>query len=167
MAAASGSFLSPALVLSSVTAKNSSLSLRSMEYLSTTVPPILWHQVVREAASLYRRDGEAARIILIGHSVGAFYVYRIAESLGRRNVPVDLVIGLDPNRELEVSQNVIRAVNYFLTPEVSHVVPGPGFSGQLVNMVVGDITTLAHRDIILDEDIRHRTREEIRRAIAD
>ncbi len=129
-------------------------------------PPVLWRNVVRDAVDRHRQNGDVTTIILIGHSVGARKVYQIAESLSRKEVPVALIVGLDPVRKSEVPDNVARAVNYFISPDVAFVVPGPGFDGQLINEIVADIAILAHGDIIYEEAIRLRAFGEIRQAIA-
>jgi len=128
-------------------------------------PPYLWHMVVRDIVRAFRRSEGHLHIILIGHSMGAVRAYEVAAALDRRGVPVDLIIGFDPERGVSVTDNVARAVNFFLTPDVDPVVPGPGFSGQLVNEVVGDIAVIAHHDIIYDDVLRRRTFDEIERAL--
>lgn len=128
-------------------------------------PPGLWLFAVHDAAQAYRRSGGTLHIVLVGHSMGAIRAYEVAAALGRRGIPVDLVIGFDPTREAVVSGNVARAVNFFLTPDVAPVVPGPDFHGVLVNDVVGDIAAIPHHDIIYDEALHRRALREIERAI--
>ncbi len=129
------------------------------------VPPSFWRLVVRQVAGAYRESGEALHVILVGHSMGAIRAYEVAAALDRRGIPVDLVIGFDPTREATVSPNVVRAVNFFLTPDVAPVVPAPGFHGQLVNEVVGDIAELPHHDIIYDAELHQRALSEITHAL--
>jgi hypothetical protein len=129
------------------------------------LPPIMWHVLVAEIATAYRHSGRALHIVLVGHSMGAVKAYDIAAALGRRGIPVDLIIGLDPLREASVPDNVARAVNYFLAPEVIPVRPAAGFSGVLINEIVGDEAAIAHHDIIYDEALIERAIAEILRLL--
>lgn len=71
-----------------------------------------WRQIAKTIADRYDADA-AEPIVLIGHSYGADGVVAIARELNRRDVPVDLVVTLDPVTPRTVSSNVRRAVNLY------------------------------------------------------
>lgn len=52
-------------------------------------------------------------IVIVGHSFGGNAAFEVAKSLARDDVPVDLVITVDPTRGGPISPNVKRYVNYY------------------------------------------------------
>jgi len=62
-------------------------------------------------------------IILVGHSFGGNAAFEVASGLRKDNIPVALVITVDPTRAGPLSTNVKRYVNYFF--------PGNGLGAQL------------------------------------
>jgi dienelactone hydrolase len=52
-------------------------------------------------------------IVIVGHSFGGNAAFEVARSLAKDNVPVDLVITVDPTRGGPISPNVKRYVNYY------------------------------------------------------
>ena len=63
-----------------------------------------------QAAANYKA-GKEGPIILIGHSLGADAVMAMAAYLGRRGVPVALVVPFDGTASFAASSNVARVLN--------------------------------------------------------
>src|SRR5687767_8719344 len=55
-----------------------------------------WAALARTIAQKYKHARHAEPLVLIGHSYGADDVVRIARELDKANVPVDLLVTLDP-----------------------------------------------------------------------
>lgn len=88
-----------------------------------------------------RAAERGARVVLIGHSMGADAALKVATLLDARRVPVPLVVCFDPTAfklvfgPPPVPRNVGRAICFYqnLTPlGRGRLRAGPGFSGQLV-----------------------------------
>lgn len=54
-------------------------------------------------------------VVLIGHSLGANAIIRIAEKLQRHKITVQYLATFEPTEQLEIPSNVKRAVNYYLS----------------------------------------------------
>jgi len=102
-----------------------------------------WQTLADQAAADYKARKEAP-IILIGHSLGADAVMEMAAYLGRKGVPVALVVPIDCTKSFAASDNVARVL--YLTHSGTYASPkgGPGFHG-----------TLATVDVSSDPDIDH------------
>jgi hypothetical protein len=87
--------------------------------------------------------GDQGPIILIGHSLGADAVIRMAQALDRYDIPVALVILFDGTEQHEVPGNVTRAINFTQRFDLT---PGADFRGTLSNV-----------DLSHDEGIDHFT----------
>src|SRR5688572_25738382 len=72
-----------------------------------------WAALARQIAREYRRAPDAEPLVLIGHSYGADDVIRIARELDKANVPVDLLVTLDPVTPPPVPKNVRQALNIY------------------------------------------------------
>lgn len=74
-----------------------------------------WRALAAQIKRKYAAESAAERepIVLIGHSYGADSVLRIANLLHERNIPVDLVITLDPVTPPPVPPNVKRVYNLY------------------------------------------------------
>jgi pimeloyl-ACP methyl ester carboxylesterase len=99
------------------------------------------HTNVRALSREAERAGRAGRkLVLIGHSMGADAAVKIAARLAQKNLPVDLLIGLDPTRFAcpRVPPNVKRALCFY-QKEFGDFLgrgrfrPARGFSGELLN----------------------------------
>jgi pimeloyl-ACP methyl ester carboxylesterase len=77
----------------------------------------LANQEWQRLASFVRTEHEAGRwsgpLILVGHSIGADDQIRVAQRLSDGNVPVDLLILIDPTVPGVIPINVRRCVNIF------------------------------------------------------
>lgn len=74
-------------------------------------------------AKQYAQSGKHKPIILVGHSFGGNASFEVAAGLRKDNIPVALVITVDPTRAGPLSGNVKRYVNYFF--------PGNGLGSEL------------------------------------
>lgn len=74
-----------------------------------------WRALAAQIKRRYAAESAAERepIVLIGHSYGADSVLRIANLLQERNIPVDLIITLDPVTPPTVPPNVKRVYNLY------------------------------------------------------
>jgi pimeloyl-ACP methyl ester carboxylesterase len=96
---------------------------------------------IREAYSTATADAEP--LVLIGHSYGADDAIRIARQLEKADIPVDLLVTLDPVTPPPVPGNVRRALNIYQSNGAWDSLPflrgvpvrtDAGFSGRLENM---------------------------------
>jgi hypothetical protein len=101
-----------------------------------------WSALAEQAAERYKAGSENP-IILIGHSLGADAVMDMAAALGRRDVPVALVIPFDGTKTLYAPSNVARVVN-LTQRNYAYARPGAGFHGSLANV-----------DVSFDKEIDH------------
>jgi alpha-beta hydrolase superfamily lysophospholipase len=93
-----------------------------------------WQKVVDAAAARYRKS--KAPIVLVGHSWGANAEILVADALLRKDIPVALIVMLDPTTVLKAPANVKRLINYYSTTAKGQnlqVLPGFGFRGSLEN----------------------------------
>jgi hypothetical protein len=86
--------------------------------------------VVHQIVTRYHA-GDASRIILIGHSLGADAVIAMAQALDRYGVPVALVVLFDASSTQSVPGNVATAVNFTLHYDL---IPAIGFHGTISNV---------------------------------
>ncbi len=102
-----------------------------------------WQELANSAAANYKA-GKEGPIILIGHSLGADAVMEMAAYLGRRGVPVALVVPFDGTASFPASPNVARVLNlsqhYWMTR-------GPGFHGSLINVDLRSDPNIDHLNI--------------------
>jgi len=102
-----------------------------------------WQSLADEAAANYKA-GKEGPIILIGHSLGADAVMEMAAYLGRRDVPVALVVPFDGTGSYAASANVARVLN--LTQHY-YMARGPGFHGSLLNVDLRSDPNIDHLNI--------------------
>lgn len=88
--------------------------------------------IARQAIEDYHRD--PAPITLIGHSMGGYCTLKFAEMLQAENIPVSLVVTIDPAHVTpKVPLNVERFINIFLAKDVlggGDVAPEDGYQGH-------------------------------------
>jgi pimeloyl-ACP methyl ester carboxylesterase len=101
-----------------------------------------WSELARTIAREYRAAPDTEPLVLIGHSYGADDVIRIARELDRANVPVDLLVTLDPVTPPPVPKNVRQALNIYQSNGAWDALPflrgvpvraDAGFVGRLDN----------------------------------
>jgi hypothetical protein len=109
-----------------------------------------WQTLSDEIAARYRA-GNRGPIILIGHSLGADAVMLMGEYLGRRSVPVALIVPFDGTNSYPATGNVARVMN-LTQRDYAYVKRGPGFRGELQNVDVSQDTSIGH--ISIDKSAR-------------
>lgn len=109
-----------------------------------------WQSLADDAAERYKA-GREGPIILIGHSLGADAVMQMADYLGRKGVPVALVVPIDGTQSFPTPRNVRRVFNV-TQRAYAHMQRGPGFHGSLVNLDVSSDPSITH--ITIDKSPR-------------
>jgi hypothetical protein len=104
-----------------------------------------WQTLADRAAADYK-VGKEAPIILIGHSLGADAVMEMAAYLGRKGVPVALVVPFDGTKSFAASDNVARVLN-LTQRDYAYMRGGPGFHGTLSNVDVSSDKSIDHINI--------------------
>jgi len=92
-----------------------------------------------------------APIILIGHSMGGLCALTFAEILQEQNIPVSLVVTVDPaHASPKVPLNVERFINIFLSTSVlggGDIVAEPGYHGHYASFDMKDHDEVTHINI--------------------
>jgi predicted alpha/beta-hydrolase family hydrolase len=100
-----------------------------------------------------------APIVLIGHSMGGLCSIVISEMAAQENVPISLVIAIDPAHATgEVPLNVERFINIFLSDSVlggGDVVAVAGYRGHYASYDLKENARVSHINIEKSDDI-HR-----------
>jgi thioesterase superfamily protein len=104
-----------------------------------------WQTLADRAASDFKA-GKEGPIILIGHSLGADAVMEMAAYLGRKGIPVALVVPFDGTQSFAASDNVARVLN-LTQRDYAYMRRGPGFRGTLVNLDVSSDPSIDHINI--------------------
>jgi pimeloyl-ACP methyl ester carboxylesterase len=105
-----------------------------------------WQTLADRAAADYKA-GKEAPIILIGHSLGGDAVMEMAAYLGRKGVPVALVVPFDCTKSFAASNNVARVLNLTHSGTLTYMRGGPGFHGTLANVDVSSDPSIDHINI--------------------
>lgn len=112
--------------------------------------------IAREAAAAYRSN--PAPIVVIGNSVGGACAVGFAEMLEGENIPVGLVVTLDPNRiARDVPANVERYINLFQSGSVlggADIKPAKGFQGHYASFDLMEHAELNHINLEKTESIQ-------------
>ena len=110
-----------------------------------TVCPVVAERAIRE----YRED--PAPITLIGHSMGGFCSLQFAEKLQAENIPVSLIVTIDPAHLMpKLPMNVGRYMNIFLARDVlggGDVTPEKGFQGHYASFDLSKLKGVLHINI--------------------
>ena len=104
-----------------------------------------WQALADRAAADYKA-GKEGPIILIGHSLGADAVMEMAAYLGRKGIPVALVVPFDGTQSFAASDNVARVLN-LTQRDYAYMRRGPGFHGTLANIDVSSDPSIDHINI--------------------
>lgn len=104
-----------------------------------------WQSLADEIAAKYKA-GKHGPIVLIGHSLGADAVMIQAEYLGKKGVPVALVVPFDGTGSYAASPNVSRVMN-LTQRDYAYMRRGNGFRGQLQNIDVSKDSSIDHINI--------------------
>lgn len=105
--------------------------------------------VAERAIREYRQD--PAPITLIGHSMGGFCSLQFAEKLQAENIPVSLIVTIDPAHLMpKLPMNVERYMNIFLARDVlggGDVVPEKGYPGHFASYDLSKLKGILHINI--------------------
>jgi hypothetical protein len=104
-----------------------------------------WQGISDEIAAKYKA-GKHGPIILVGHSLGADAVMFMGEYLGKKGVPVALVVPFDGTGSFAASSNVARVMN-LTQRDYAHMRRGSGFRGELSNIDVSNQAGIDHINI--------------------
>ena len=104
-----------------------------------------WQSLADRAAADFKA-GKEGPIILIGHSLGADAVMEMAAYLGRKGIPVAMVVPFDGTQSFAASDNVARVLN-LTQRDYAYMRRGPGFHGTLANVDVSSDPTIDHINI--------------------
>jgi len=93
-----------------------------------------WQRLAEAASDSYKR-GQVRSIIIIGHSMGGAAALSMAERLGREQIPVQLVVTIDPYMPPVAPTNVRKLVNLYIPNGVGSQIAGAAdFRGNLQNI---------------------------------
>jgi pimeloyl-ACP methyl ester carboxylesterase len=110
-----------------------------------TVCSLVAERAIRE----YRED--PAPITLIGHSMGGFCSLQFAEKLQAENIPVSLIVTIDPAHLMpKLPMNVERYMNIFLARDVlggGDVIPEKDFQGHYASFDLSKLKGVLHINI--------------------
>lgn len=111
-----------------------------------------WQSLADEIAAKYTA-GDRGAIVLIGHSLGADAVMFMGEYLGKKGVPVALIVPFDGTGSFSASRNVARVMN-LTQRDYARMTRGSGFRGELNNI---DVTHMGVGHIDIDKSARLHT----------
>jgi hypothetical protein len=104
-----------------------------------------WQGLADEIAAKYKA-GKHGPIILVGHSLGADAVMFMGEYLGKKGVPVALIVPFDGTGSFAASSNVQRVMN-LTQRDYAYMRKGAGFRGELSNIDVSNQAGIDHINI--------------------
>ncbi len=104
-----------------------------------------WQSLADRAAADFKA-GKEGPIILVGHSLGADAVMEMAAYLGRKGIPVAMVVPFDGTQSFAASDNVARVLN-LTQRNYAYMRRGPGFHGTLANVDVSSDPNIDHINI--------------------
>jgi len=104
-----------------------------------------WQTLSDEIAAKYKAGNRGA-IVLIGHSFGADNVMLMGDYLGKKGVPVALIVPIDASGPLPATANVARVLN-ITQRDFAKMTRGPGFHGDLTNMDLSKDPNIGHLNI--------------------
>jgi hypothetical protein len=99
-----------------------------------------------DAAAAAYKAGKEGPIIIIGHSLGADAAMEMATYLGKKGVPVALVVPFDGTQSFSAPSNVARVMN-LTQRDYAFMRAGPGFHGSLTNVDLRSDPSIDHLNI--------------------
>lgn len=105
-----------------------------------------WETLADEITAKYKA-GNHAPIILIGHSLGADAVVYMAQYLGKRGIPVALLVPFDGTQTMVASGNVAHMMN-ITQRDYAYARRGSGFHGEFQNI---DVTSMGVDHLSIDK----------------
>ncbi len=104
-----------------------------------------WHKLAHYIKTEHDAGRWTEPLVLVGHSIGADDQVRVARALNQANVPVDLLLLIDPTLPPHIPPNVVRCVNLYKSHPVTD--PVPAFRG--VRVIADDPTRTAIENVNL------------------
>jgi hypothetical protein len=101
-----------------------------------------WSSVAASAIDDYR-NGTVRSVVIVGYSVGGGAAAKMAAKLDEAQVPVELIVTVEPMDVTEIRGNVRRAINYYLPN-------GWGSALQATKDFHGSLRNIADQDPTLD-----------------
>jgi hypothetical protein len=108
-----------------------------------------WQSLSDTIAAQYKAR-QHGTVVLVGHSLGADAVMFMAEYLGKKGVPVALVVPFDGTGSFAASSNIGQVYN-LTQRDYAHMRRGAGFRGQLNNI---DVSGQGYGHIDIDKSAR-------------
>jgi hypothetical protein len=108
-----------------------------------------WQSLADTIAVQYKAR-QHGPVVLVGHSLGADAVMFMAEYLGKKGVPVALVVPFDGTGSFAASSNIGQVYN-LTQRDYAHMRRGAGFRGQLNNV---DVSAQGYGHIDIDKSAR-------------
>jgi pimeloyl-ACP methyl ester carboxylesterase len=108
-----------------------------------------WQSIADDIAAKYKAR-QHGPIVLVGHSLGADAVMFMAEYLGKKGVPVALVVPFDGTGSFAASSNVSQVYN-LTQRDYAYMRKGAGFRGTLNNV---DVSGQGYGHIDIDKSAR-------------
>jgi pimeloyl-ACP methyl ester carboxylesterase len=97
---------------------------------------------------------EAAKVrgpvVIVGHSYGADAALRFAEKLNEANVPVELLVTMDPVMPIPVTKNVRRVINLYMPHEFWDNTPfwhGVPLQAEAASTVLENVHLPSHAEL--------------------
>ncbi|HWV41268.1 thioesterase domain-containing protein [Pseudorhodoplanes sp.] len=107
-------------------------------------------QVLADNIAVQYKARQHGPVVLVGHSLGADAVMYMAEYLGKKGVPVALVVPFDGTGSFAASSNVGQVYN-LTQRDYAYMRRGNGFRGQLQNV---DVSGQGYGHIDIDKSAR-------------
>lgn len=117
-----------------------------------------WRQLAQTIIEKYKNAKDPEPLVLVGHSYGADDTVLIARELDEANVPIDLIVSIDPTNPPAVPKNVRHIVNLY-KPGFLDTLPvlrgvalaaEPEFKGKLEN-----VNIVSQRPDLLEDGTNH------------
>ncbi len=139
--------------------------LKAVGIPNTAMNYIGWMGPAGDVAKQWAADKKIAKpIVLVGHSFGADAAIAMAAYLGKKGIPVDLIVLFDATQRQAVPANVIHLINYYGSTDGvgKKLPPADGFKGKIENI---DINTqkgaVGHLNIEKQKAYHQRVIEEV------
>jgi hypothetical protein len=107
-------------------------------------------QGIADAIAVRYKAREHGPVVLVGHSLGADAVMYMAEYLGKKGVPVALVVPFDGTGSFAAASNIGQVYN-LTQRDYAYMRKGAGFRGQLHNV---DVSGQGYGHIDIDKSAR-------------
>ena len=107
-----------------------------------------WLDVTNKIISNRKKYGRRP-VVLIGHSLGANAILRVAERLKKRKITIDYMVTFAATNPRPVPSNVRKLTNYYFKTDGwgEAVKKGAGFRGILKNIDFSNSKTIGHFNI--------------------